>query len=150
MQQNSISALVRVLLLTLGIPCIPQALHGEVFPTKIESILYPPLAQQALIVGDVELDVAIDPSGEVSRVKVISSSHRLLAEAAESAIKRWRFAPRCPEATGPQIETTARFQFTFRLEGVVMERPRTVTSYVFPGRVTIVGEKQHYQPAAHP
>lgn len=118
---------------------------GEVFPTVLETFEYPLLGVQAQIAGVVELDVTIGGEGTVTRTTVVSG-HRVLASAAESAIRTWRFAHRCPEGRGAQ-ETTVRFHFTFRLQGVVEGRPRTKLTYYFPNRISVVGEAVHYQPA---
>jgi TonB family protein len=122
-----------------------QSVPVEVFPVVFTSIDYPLLGVQAQIEGEVMLDAVIRSSGEVTQATLVSG-HRVLGETAQSAIKSWRFAYRCPGQGGPD-EATVRFYFTFRLQGVVSGRPRTRTTFIFPDRVTIVGEAVHYQPA---
>lgn len=122
-----------------------SAVVAEVFPTVVQTFEYPRLGVQAQITGDVELDVTIAAAGTVTRTALVSG-HRVLANAAETAIRSWRFAHRCPEESAAK-ETTVRFHFTFRLQGVVEERPRTKLTYQFPDRIIVVGEVLHYQPA---
>lgn len=54
--------------------------------------VYPALARQAKIQGDVKLDAVIDEQGRVVELKVISG-HPLLIEAAIRAVTQWRYQP---------------------------------------------------------
>jgi TonB family protein len=66
------------------------------------SPIYPELAHRMHVAGKVILLVTIQPDGTVSSTKV-ESGHALLVNAAEDAVRRWRFAPNA-EASESQIE----------------------------------------------
>ncbi len=59
---------------------------------------YPDIARHAIISGVVKLEAVIAPSGSVKSVKVIGG-HPLLANAAEDALKRWKYEPSSSEST---------------------------------------------------
>lgn len=54
--------------------------------------MYPPLAKQARIQGEVVIDSVIDTQGHVTQMKVVSGSP-LLVQAAEQALAQWRYQP---------------------------------------------------------
>lgn len=54
--------------------------------------LYPDIAKQARIQGNVRIDAIIDTSGRVVEMKILSG-HPLLATAALSAVREWLFEP---------------------------------------------------------
>ncbi|MFZ0661320.1 MAG: energy transducer TonB [Acidobacteriaceae bacterium] len=60
--------------------------------------VYPELARRMHIEGTVRIEVAIAPSGAVTRAKVVSGNS-LLAPAAERAIRKWKFAPESTPST---------------------------------------------------
>lgn len=130
----------------LALLASPSLFGEDLFLANWETFQYPVLATQALIAGDVELDATVGPSGTVIRTKVISG-HRLLAEAAETALRKWRFGRRDAD-TALAGETTVRFHFSFQLQGAVDYRPRTTMRYTHPWRVTVVGEAVNLQPDA--
>lgn len=116
----------------------------EFFPTRLESFAYPLLASQARIEGDVELLVTVGADGAVTDAKA-TKGHQLLAKAAMEAIRRWRFAERCPEngrATGGQFVLKVRFSF----EGDPRQRPRSKLRYIYPDLVEVIGELQSMNP----
>jgi protein TonB len=53
---------------------------------------YPPLAVQARVVGEVVLEALVDEAGRVASVKLVSGP-ALLSEAAEEAVRQWRYQP---------------------------------------------------------
>ena len=53
---------------------------------------YPPMARQMKIGGRVQLDVSIDPEGNVAKVQVLAGNP-MLTSAAVTAVKRWKFTP---------------------------------------------------------
>jgi len=57
------------------------------------------------ITGDVKLSVSVSADGKVTDVKSISGN-RALSEAAEEAVRKWRFAPGDNTAT---VEVTVNF-----------------------------------------
>jgi protein TonB len=54
--------------------------------------LYPPLAKQAHIQGEVVIDSVIDTQGKVTHMKVVSGSP-LLVQSAIQALQQWRYQP---------------------------------------------------------
>jgi len=53
---------------------------------------YPPLARQARIQGQVQIDAVLDEQGNVIEVKVVSGPP-LLYQAAVDALKKWKYEP---------------------------------------------------------
>src|SRR5579862_6981878 len=53
---------------------------------------YPAVARQIRVVGEVELMVAVDPTGQVGKVTV-TRGNTLLAGPCAQAIKKWKFNP---------------------------------------------------------
>ena len=72
---------------------------------------YPPLARQARIQGEVNLEFTLNERGEVASVTVVSG-HPMLAGAAMNDVKSWRF-----ELPKGQFQSDRRYQtrFTYRL-----------------------------------
>lgn len=64
--------------------------------------VYPELAHRMHVGGKVVLLVEIQPDGTVSNTKV-ESGHALLINAAEDAVRRWRFTPN-PETSQSEVE----------------------------------------------
>jgi TonB family protein len=58
---------------------------------------YPALAQQMNIKGSVKLDVTVLPDGNVKSISV-KGGHPLLAQAAQDAIRQWRWQPSAHES----------------------------------------------------
>ncbi|MBZ5701711.1 MAG: energy transducer TonB [Acidobacteriia bacterium] len=59
---------------------------------------YPELARRMNISGKVKLEVVVTPDGLVRTSRVIGG-HPLLVNAAQSAVKEWKFAPGTEETT---------------------------------------------------
>ena len=53
---------------------------------------YPPLARQARIQGQVEIDAILDEQGNVIEMKVVSGPP-LLYQAAQEALRKWKYEP---------------------------------------------------------
>lgn len=73
----------------------PYRVGGRVqAPKLIQEVppVYPPLAKQARIQGQVVIDSVIDMQGHVTQMKVVSGSP-LLVQAAERALAQWRYQP---------------------------------------------------------
>ena len=96
---------------TGGLPPKPMAPALASVPPLISKMdpLYPPLAKQARISGDVRLMVQIGTDGHVQQVQVISA-HPLLAGSALEAVKQWVYAP-IPAAGTIQVTVP------FRIDG---------------------------------
>ena len=75
--------------------------------TKVAPV-YPDIARRMSITGIVKLVVVVTPSGSVKSTKVLGG-HPLLINAAEDAVKKWKFE------SGPE-ETSGVVEFTFKSE----------------------------------
>lgn len=67
---------------------------------------YPELAKRMNATGTVRLEVQVAPSGDVKGVKVIGG-HPLLVNAAEDAVKKWKYEPASEMTT-----TIVEFKFS--------------------------------------
>lgn len=76
--------------------------------------LYPPLARQARISGQVLLSVVIDRYGGVRETKLVSG-HPMLAPAAIDAVKQWRYRSFMFKDQAIEVATIVRVNF--RLAG---------------------------------
>jgi len=54
--------------------------------------VYPEIAKRMRISGVVKLEVTVDPDGKVTDVKPVSGNG-MLSQAAQDAVRKWRFAP---------------------------------------------------------
>lgn len=73
----------------------PYRVGGKVQPPRLVrqvQPVYPPLAKQARIHGDVVIESVIDQQGKVTQMKVVSGSP-LLVQAAMQALEQWRYQP---------------------------------------------------------
>jgi len=61
-----------------------RAVKTRVAPT------YPEIAKRLRIAGIVKVEATVDPDGKVLDVKTISGN-RMLSEAAEDAVRKWKF-----------------------------------------------------------
>jgi TonB family protein len=92
---------------------------------KLVAPIYPPLARQTRITGDVELKLSIRQDGNLDSAVVVSG-HPLLRPAALDSAQRTQFECRkCSEPT-----TSYQLIYTFRIEGEcgcepVVSRPKT-------------------------
>jgi TonB family protein len=69
--------------------------HGEDAARKIKSKvspLYPELARKMNVTGAVKLELIVAANGQVKSVKPLGG-HPLLIDAAENAVKQWRYEP---------------------------------------------------------
>jgi TonB family protein len=84
-------------MLAMMLPAAPQ--KSRVVKSRIEPE-YPELARQLGITGRVRMAVTVDCIGRVVQVQTVSGE-TLLAEAAEAAVRRWRFTPGAGEILVP-------------------------------------------------
>jgi len=73
----------------------PYRVGGKVQAPKLiyqVQPVYPPLAKQARVQGDVVLDSVIDQQGHVTQLKVVSGPP-LLVESAMQAVAQWKYQP---------------------------------------------------------
>lgn len=88
-----------------------QKPEGEI-PRKIKtrvSPVYPDIARRFSISGVVRLAVVVAPNGNVKSTKVLGG-HPVLVNAAEDAVKKWKFEPAAEENSGV-------VEVTFKPEG---------------------------------
>ena len=72
--------------------------------------MYPPLAREAKIQGDVVLHAIIDTTGRVTRLRVLSG-HPVLAISALDAVKQWKYRPYMLEGKAVPVDTTIMVRF---------------------------------------
>src|SRR5258707_4238890 len=72
--------------------------------------VYPVLAREAKMQGDVVIDTIIDERGQVTQMKLVSGSP-LLAEAAFNAVGQWKYAPTLLNGTPVALEMEVTVHF---------------------------------------
>lgn len=77
------------------------------------SPVYPPLATQGNISGEVELRVVINKDGTVQNATAISG-HPLLAQSATDAVMQWRYSPTLVNNQPVEVETTVLLKFSLK------------------------------------
>jgi TonB family protein len=98
-----------VILLTVFFLLVGVSFAGDESGRKIKSRVspqYPELARKVNARGTVKIEIVITPAGIVKSTKVIGG-HPLLVNAAEDAVKKWRYEPASEETT-----TVIEFNFT--------------------------------------
>jgi protein TonB len=88
-------------------------LGGQVVAAKLlaqPQPVYPPLARQARIQGNVVLHAIIDKDGRVGELQVISG-HPLLVQAALEAVRNWRYQPTQLNGDPVEVDTTITVSF---------------------------------------
>jgi TonB family protein len=96
---------VTALMLGLSMPVFAQVALISHFVAPV----YPALARQALISGQVGLRVALDSDGALLSVAAESSSHPLLLEQAKASVSEWKFQS---GARNRQVSVTIYFGFS--------------------------------------
>jgi protein TonB len=76
--------------------------------------VYPPLARQARIQGQVVLQAQISKTGDIENLQLISG-HPMLAPAAIEAVKQWKYKPYL--LNGEPVEVDTQVQVNFTLAG---------------------------------
>lgn len=89
---SAFAALALASLLALPAGAEERAVKQRVAP------VYPEIAKRMKITGTVKVEVNVDAEGKVTNVKTMEGN-RMLAVAAEDAIRKWRFAPGAGDAT---------------------------------------------------
>jgi protein TonB len=74
--------------------------------------IYPPLAKQIRMQGEVSVEVIISPEGRVESVRIVSG-HPMFVTAAGDAARRWRFEPTI--LNGVPVRVTGVITFVFKL-----------------------------------
>lgn len=67
-------------------------------PVKADPPAYPEMARRLQLTGAVKLEVTINPNGSVKATKVLGGNP-VLAAAAESSVKNWKYEPASTEST---------------------------------------------------
>lgn len=75
----------------LGVLMAPQTAAGERAIKARVAPVYPEIAKRLHIEGVVKIEATVDGEGKVVDVKTLSGN-RMLAIAAEEAVRRWKFA----------------------------------------------------------
>lgn len=73
--------------------------------------IYPPLAKQARIQGNVVLHAIIAKDGTIQELQVLSG-HPLLVQAALDAVRQWRYQPTLLNGDPVEVDTTVTVVFT--------------------------------------
>ena len=81
---------IALLLFAAGLGC--RAADGDRAVLLQRAPVYPTLARQMHVTGVIMLYVTIEPDGHVSDILVLSG-HPLLVEAAQIAVREWKFVP---------------------------------------------------------
>lgn len=99
-------------------PAVSSAPQRVLLPSTIEEArlilqirpVYPPLAIQARIQGEVVLHAIIGKDGGVSELQPLSG-HPLLVNAAREAVRQWRYRPTLLNGQAVEVETTITVSF---------------------------------------
>lgn len=84
-----IQAAALALVVTLAMPAAAAEDRG--IRSKVAPI-YPEIAKRMRASGTVNIEATVDPSGNVTDAKA-TDGNRLLAPAAEDAVRKWKFDP---------------------------------------------------------
>ena len=76
---------------------------------RVEPV-YPPLARQAGVQGEVVIDAVIDTQGNVVQERLISGSP-LLFQAASDALRQWKYQPTQLSGQPVAVELTVTIHF---------------------------------------
>ena len=92
---NLFRRLLRSIALATCAVGITLVLHAEDSARKVKTKVnpqYPELARKMNITGAVRLELLVAPNGQVKAVKTLGG-HPLLIDAAQSAVKQWKYEP---------------------------------------------------------
>ena len=94
-------------------PAAPVAVGGEVKQAKLLSSVapvYPMLAKNQHVSGNVLVDALIDPNGRVTTMKIVSGP-TLLHQAAMDALRQWKYQPAMLDGKPVPMHLTVTIQF---------------------------------------
>jgi TonB family protein len=94
-------------------PEVPLPVGGDVRSAKLISSVspvYPNLAKNQHVSGDVRVDALIDANGRVTTMKVISGP-TLLQQAAMDALRQWKYQPAALDGKAVPMHLTVTLQF---------------------------------------
>ncbi|RXK53036.1 TonB family protein [Oleiharenicola lentus] len=83
-------------------------------------LVYPPrMLYEAIYSGEARVVISVDADGDLTDCLVTGYTHKVFAEAAVDALKRWRFEP--ARARGIARAARTEVQFLFRDRGVIVQ-----------------------------
>lgn len=83
-------------------------------------LAYPPrMLYEAIYSGEARVVISVDADGDLTDCLVTGYTHKVFAEAAVDALKRWRFEP--ARARGTARAARTEVQFVFRERGVIVQ-----------------------------
>jgi periplasmic protein TonB len=94
-------------------PAAPLAVGGDVKQAKLISSVppvYPALAKNQRVSGNVQVDALIDATGRVTTMKVVSGP-TLLQQAAMDALRQWKYQPATLDGKPVSMHLTVTLQF---------------------------------------
>jgi TonB family protein len=94
-------------------PAAPLPVGGDVKPAKLLSSVspvYPSLARNQHVGGDVKIDALIDANGRVTSMNVLSGP-TLLHQAAMDALRQWKYQPATLDGKSIPMHLTITIQF---------------------------------------
>jgi protein TonB len=94
-------------------PPTPMQVGGDVKPARMlnsVSPVYPMLAKNQHVEGDVRVDALIDANGQISAMKVVSGP-ALLQHAATEALRQWKYQPATLDGKPVPMHLTVTIQF---------------------------------------
>jgi TonB family protein len=116
---------------------------------------YSAIARQAVIKGEVHVQVDVASDGTPGGITILDQSNRILGESAVNAIKDWRFCPSSAKSDSHKMVVTV----IFKLEGqptqkwaptnVTFEPPATVT-VTTPSGATLQSQTSRSHDAVSP
>jgi periplasmic protein TonB len=95
---------------TKPVPISSKVLQGKAIEKVVP--VYPQLAKQIRMPGEVSVEVIISPEGRVESVRIVSG-HPLFVNAARDAARGWRFEPTI--LNGVPVRVTGVITFVFKL-----------------------------------
>jgi TonB family protein len=101
-------------------PCLiaqeikPNEMAAQIALTDLYPPLYPPLARQARIMGDVQIKLSIRNDGSIASAEVVSG-HPLLQQSALESAQKSKFT--CSDCTQDLNSYSLTFTFGFRNDG---------------------------------
>lgn len=94
---TSLRAAAIALALAFGFSLCSRAADERAVKTRVAPV-YPEIAKRMRVSGVVKLEVTVDADGKVTDVKPVSGNH-MLSEAAEQAVRKWRYVSGSSQST---------------------------------------------------
>ena len=118
--RNTLTYLLLLVLISFAPACqdsrVSTLLDCDSEPALVEKVdpVYPRLARQAGIEGDVILTYIVDINGQVRNVTVVQSDIKMFEEAAVRAVSQYKYSPAIcyGRPVESQVTTTIEFRLT--------------------------------------